>query len=78
MPANRTNYVVWYDGESQIYASGKKEIALETPPPAGRSIEDKHIGFITFRPDDGDIVIHEIPKEEVLNAELKVKEKKNG
>lgn len=76
MPAQRTNYIVIYEGESQIYASGKKEIALETPPPTGHSIEDKHIYFITHRPDDGEVVLHEVPREEVLSAELKIKETK--
>lgn len=76
MPANRTNYIVWYDGESQVYASGSKEIALETPPPEGLTLESKHIGFITHRPDDDCVVVHEIPQEEVLTAEIKEKKKK--
>jgi hypothetical protein len=76
MPASRTNYIVTYEGESQIYASAKKEIALETPPPPGHTIEDKHIFFITHRPDDGQVVLHEVPRDEVLNAELKIKEPK--
>ncbi len=76
MPAQRTNYIVTYAGESQVYATGKKEIALETPPPAGHSIEDKRVFFITNRPDDDDVVLHEVPRDEVLNAELKIKEPK--
>ena len=76
MPANRTNYIVVYDGESQIYASGGKDIALETPPPSGHTIEEKRVFFISHRPDDGEIVLHELPRDEVLNAELKHPKKK--
>ena len=76
MAANRMNYIVWYDGESQIYGSGSKEIALETPPPEGLTLESKHISFITHRPDDNTLAVHEIPREEILGAELKHKQTK--
>lgn len=76
MPANRMNYIVTYDGESQIYGSGSKEIALETPPPDGLTIESKRIFFITQRPEDAEVVLHEVPREEVLTAELKIRKTK--
>lgn len=76
MPANRMNYIVTYDGESQIYGSGSKEIALETPPPDGLTIESKRVFFITQRPEDGEVVLHEVPSEEVRTAELKVRKTK--
>ena len=78
MPANRMNFVVTYRTESQVYGTATEEIALETPPPDGISIEDKKIFFITQRPDDGTLVLHEIPPEKVRSAELKLpKPKKN-
>lgn len=76
MPANRMNYIVVYDGESQIYGSGSKDVALETPPPDGLTLESKHVFYITQKPEDGEIVLHEVPQEEVLSAELKVRKTK--
>lgn len=83
MPATRTNYLVWYEGESQVYGSGGLEVALSSPPPKGQDIKNKRVGFLTHRPDDGKIVIHELPEEEVQNAEIKLpasraKTKKSG
>jgi hypothetical protein len=33
--------------------------------------------FVTFRPDTGELVVHELPREEVIEAEL-VEKKKNA
>lgn len=76
MPANRMNYIVTYDGESQVYGSGSKDIALQTPPPTGVSLESKHVYFITQDPQNGDVMVHEVPREEVMQADIKVKTKK--
>jgi len=76
MPANKTNYVVIYRNESQVYASGSKDIALETPPPSGVPLEDKRVFFITYQPDNEMLSVHKIPDEEVQNATLKHKKKK--
>lgn len=59
-----------YKEDSQVYGSGSKEVALATAPPAGVPIEDKRILFITFRPDTGELVAHELAQDEVMNAEL--------
>lgn len=71
MPANRTNYLVLYKTESQVYGSGTKEIALSSPPPDGLGLEDKRVLFVTYRPDDEILSIHRVPQEEVLQAEIK-------
>lgn len=71
MPANRCNYIVLYENQSQIYSSSTKQVALQTPPPDGSTLEQKNVLFITYQPDDGKLSVHKIDQEEVLNAELK-------
>lgn len=71
MPASKTNYVVIYRNVSQVYACKSKEIALQSPPPEGSTVEDKTVLFITHPPDTNEIVLHAVPKEEVLDAEIK-------
>jgi len=70
MPANKTNFLVIYEGCSQVYGAGSEKIALASPPPSGYSIEDKHILFVTYEPDSEVISVHELPKDEVENAEI--------
>lgn len=76
MPANKLNYLVVYIGESQVYGSGSKQIALETAPPSGMSLEDKRILFVTYEPDNEVLSVHPLPQEEVMNAEIKQPKKK--
>lgn len=76
MPANKLNYIVCYKNDAQVYGSGTKEIALSTPPPPGNSIENKRILFITMNPDTDELEVHKLPQEDVLNAELSIKQKK--
>lgn len=78
MPANKTNYLVFYVNSSQVYGAGSKEIALQSPPPAGSSLEDKRILFITYQPDTSILAVQQVPQEEVLEAEIKEKKAKNG
>jgi hypothetical protein len=75
MPANKLNYIVLFKGDSQVYGSTTKERALETPPPEGVPIEDKRVFFITLMPDDGKLVVHQLPDDEVFKAPLKIKGK---
>lgn len=77
MPANKINYIVLYRGESQVFGTASKQIALETPPPTGIPIEDKHILFVSFQPDNNILVVHPLPRDEVVNAPLKIKESKS-
>lgn len=77
MPATRLNYLVVYDGDSQVYGTSNKETALASPPPEGFTIEQKHILFIGVEPDKDELVVRPIPKEEVLSAEIKETKKKN-
>ena len=76
MPANRVNYVVVYENESQVFGTATKEIALETPPPDGVDLSEKHVLFITFQPDNEVLMVHPLPREEVLNAKIKDKKTK--
>jgi hypothetical protein len=62
---------VWYDGESQIFGSAAKEIALTTPLPKGQTIENRHIAFITHHPDTDEIVVHPLPDDEIKQAVIK-------
>lgn len=73
MPASRTNYVVLYENESQVFGTASKKIALETPPPDGVDLSEKHVLFITYQPDNEILSVHPVPREEVLEAEIKYK-----
>lgn len=80
MPAAKTNYLVLYAHDPQVYGSGSKEIAMSSPPPKGFSIEDKRVYFVTVEPDAERLVWHRVPQEEVEAAELvypKPKKKKD-
>lgn len=76
MPASRMNYIVLYKNESQVFGTASKDIALESPPPAGVSLEDKRVLFITYQPDNEVLSVHQVPQEEVLNATIKEKKTK--
>lgn len=71
MPANRVNYLVIYKYDSQVYGCSTKEVALETPPPSGLSLEDKMVLFVTYQPDTEMLQVVPIHQDEVINAELK-------
>lgn len=73
MAASKVNYIVMYDGHSQVYGCSSKKIALESPPPEGCSLKDKKVLFITFEPDNNNLAVYKIPNEEVQEAEIKVK-----
>lgn len=70
MPATKANFVVLFEGDSQIYTSGSKEVAMKTPPPEGMTLEQKRVFFITHQPDNKIVSMHEVPHEEVLSAEI--------
>lgn len=70
MAAGRTNYIVVYESDSQVYGAASRDVALKSPPPVGTPIEEKHILFITYQPDNKVLSVHELPHEEVMNAEL--------
>lgn len=76
MAASKVNYVVMYNGHSQVYGCSSKKIALESPPPDGYSLSDKKILFITFEPDTNNLCVYEVSQEEVLAAEIKAKKEK--
>jgi hypothetical protein len=71
MPAQRLNYVVIHKGQSQVYGSSSKEIALTTPLPPGVKLEDREVLFITYQPDNEVLSVHRVPKDEVVGADLK-------
>jgi hypothetical protein len=77
MPASKVNYLVLYVGESQVFGTATKEIALSSPPPEGCELKNKRILYIAFEPDTQNLVAYTIPQEEIDNAELtEVKPKK--
>lgn len=77
MAAGKLNYVVVYDGLSQVFGCASKKIALESAPPEGYSLDQKKILFITFEPDQKSLCVYEVPKEEVMSAEIKKKKNEN-
>lgn len=64
MPASKLNYLVIYDNHSQVYGTGTKKIALETPPPDGLTEIDKHVYFVTFEPDTKNICLSKVKENE--------------
>lgn len=76
MAASKVNYIVIYDGHSQVYGCSSKKIALESAPPEGCSIKDKKVLFITFEPDNSNLSAYKVPDEEVFCADIKEKKEK--
>lgn len=77
MPATKVNYIVLYIGESQVFGTMSKEIALSSPPPPGCELKNKRILYMAYEPDTQDLVVYPLPDEEVQSAQLtEVKPKK--
>ena len=76
MAASKVNYIVIYDGHSQVYGCSSKKIALESAPPEGCSIKDKKVLFVTFEPDNSNLSAYKVSDEEVFSAEIKEKKEK--
>lgn len=73
MAAGKLNYIVVYNGLSQVFGCASKKIALESAPPEGYSLKDKKILFVTFEPDNENLCVYEVPEQEVQTAEIKKK-----
>jgi hypothetical protein len=73
MAAGKLNYIVTYEGLSQVFGCASKKIALESPPPEGYSLKHKKVLFITFEPDKNNLCVYPVPEEEVMGAEIKSK-----
>lgn len=56
-----------------MFGTASKDVALETPPPSGVPLDEKRVFFITYQPDNEILSVHQVPHEEVVNAELKEK-----
>lgn len=70
MPAQKINYLVLYPHDAQVYGCSSKDIALQSPPPEGFTLEDKRIFFVSMEPENGNLVWYQIPKEDIMNAEI--------
>lgn len=77
MAAGKLNYVVVYNGLSQVFGCASKKIALESPPPDGYTLKDKKVLFIAYQPDSSQLCVYQVPDEEVQKAEVKKKKKEN-
>lgn len=73
MPASKANYLVLWKDEPQVFAAASKGVALESPHPSGADVDlsNKRVFFVTYQPDNEIVSVHELPREEVLNAELR-------
>lgn len=78
MPANKLNYLVVYKNVSQVFGATSKDIALQSPPPNGSSLEDKMIFFITYQPDNSILAVQQVPESEVREAEILQRKSKNA
>lgn len=63
MAASKLNYIVLYEGVSQVYGCSSKKIAMETPPPQGIDPATKKVLFITFEPDTNNLCVYQIEEE---------------
>ena len=63
MPASKLNYIVVYEGVSQVYGCSSKKIAVESPPPSGVDPSSKKILFVTFEPDTNDLCVYKVEEE---------------
>lgn len=77
MPAAKINYIVLYEGNSQVYGTSTKETALGSPPPEGFVLDQKHVLFIGVEPDKNELVVRPVSQEEVQAAEIKERKKKD-
>lgn len=73
MAAGKLNYIVTYEGLSQVFGCASKKIALESAPPEGYSLKQKKVLFITFEPDKNNLCVYQVPQEDVMGAEIKSK-----
>lgn len=73
MAAGKLNYIVTYEGLSQVFGCASKKIALESAPPEGYSLKQKKVLFITFEPDKNNLCVYQVSQEEVMGAEIKSK-----
>ena len=70
MAASKVNYLIIYKNDAQVYGSASKDIAMNTPPPEGFTIDDKQVYFVSVEPDNEQLVWRRIPHEDVVNADL--------
>lgn len=54
-----------------MYGTATESIALEMPPPDGQTLDDKIILFVTYQPDGEILSAHPLPRNKILNAQLK-------
>lgn len=64
MPASKLNYIVVYENHSQVYGSSTKKIAIDSPPPDGYTLNDKHVYFISMEPETGNICFNKVEEKE--------------
>lgn len=67
MPANKLNYIVLFEGSSQVYGAGSKSVAQKTEPPDGFDRDSKRVLFITMEPDTQNMVVKMLPQEEAYD-----------
>jgi hypothetical protein len=70
VPAQKINYLVLYPHDAQVYGCSSRDIALQSPPPEGFSLDEKKVFFVSVEPENGNIVWYQLPKEEIINAEI--------
>jgi hypothetical protein len=64
MAASKLNYIVLYEGVSQVYGCSSKKIAMETPAPQGIDPKSKKVLFVTFEPDTNNLCVYQIEEED--------------
>ena len=69
MPASKVNYIVVFEGSSQVYGSASKAVAQSTMPPEGFDKESKRLLFITMEPDTQNMVVKMLPQSEAYDTE---------
>jgi len=70
MAAAKANYIICYKQSAQVYSATNLKTALNTPVPKGCVLEDRRILFMSFLPDEEQIVVYLL-----TDDQLKVEEK---
>jgi len=75
MPAARCNYLVVYENSPQVFSASTLDTILKGDPPKNCTIEGRSVLFLSYFPDDKELKVFEVTKEELEIEQAKMEEK---
>ena len=75
MPAARCNYIVVYDNSPQVFSASTLETIVKSAPPKNCSDETRSVLFLSYFPDEKELKVFEVSKEELEQEKEKVEAK---